>query len=332
MKVCWFRRSIELCLILATVGFASAAEKKSYLLAYISDSANASPAYWVAKDKGIFKKHGLDIELIYISGSTRGIQSLIAGDVAFVGAVGTSALYGKLAGGDVAIVNSLTNTLPYYIIGKPEIRSPEDIKGRSAAIHIPGTAADFALRLALKQLKLTLKDINAVTVGSGSTRVTAVTSGQLDWTVGQEAERLMGEKGGLKVILDMAKLKIPFQLTCTVTSGKLIRENPDTVQRLVRAMAETVHYYKNNRDEVLKVLHKYTRGQDRTVLEKSYAAYRDLLVDDTHPTIEGLRNILDIQSQIDAKAAKTKPEDILDLRFVDDLKSSGFLAQLGVKS
>jgi len=301
------------------------------LLAYISDSANASPAYWVAKDNGIFKKHGLDIELIYISGSTRGIQSLIAGDVAFVGAVGTAALYGKLAGGDVVIVNSLTNTLPYYIIGKPDIKSPEDLKGRSAAIHIPGTAADFALRLALKQLKLTLKDVNAVTIGTGSNRVNAVTSGQLDWTVGQEAERLMGEKGGLKVILDMAKLKIPFQLTCTVTSRKLIRENPDKVQRLVHAMAETVQYYKNNKDEVIKVLQKYTRGQDRTVLEKSYTAYRDLLVDDTRPTTEGLRNILDIQSQIDPKAAKTKPEDILDLRFVDDLKSSGFLAQLGVK-
>lgn len=311
---------------------AHGAERKPSLLAYISDSANASPAYWVAKERGIFRKHGLDIELIYISGSTRGVQSLIAGDVAFVGAVGTSALYGKLAGGDVAIVNSLTNTLPYYIIGRPDIRSPEDLRGRSAAIHIPGTAADFALRLALKQLKITLGDIKAVTVGSGSARVTAVTSGQLEWTVGQEAERLMGEKGGLKVILDMAKLKIPFQLTCTVTSRKLIRENPDMVQRLVRAMAETVHYYKNNKEEVLKVLHKYTRGQDRSVLEKSYAAYRELLVDDTYPTIEGLRNILDIQAEIEPKAAKAKPEDILDLRFVDDLKKSGFLAQLGVKS
>jgi NitT/TauT family transport system substrate-binding protein len=308
------------------------ADKKSYLLAYISDSANASPAYWVAKERGIFKKHGLDIELIYISGSTRGIQSLIAGDVAFVGAVGTSALYGKLAGGDIAIVDSLTNTLPYYIIGKPEIKSPEDIKGRSAAIHIPGTAADFALRLALKQLKLTLNDIKAVTIGTGTARVLAVTSGQLDFTVGQEAERVRAEQGGLKVILDMAKMKIPFQLTCTVTSRKMIRENPETVQRLVRAMAETVHYYKQNKSDVIKVLQKYTRGQDIAVLEKAYAAYRDLLVDDTYPTMDGLRSILEIQSEFDPKAAKAKPEDILDLRFVDDLKKSGFLAQLGVKS
>jgi NitT/TauT family transport system substrate-binding protein len=308
------------------------AQGKNNLLAYISDSANASPAYWVAKERGIFKKHGLDIELIYISGSTRGIQSLIAGDVAFVGAVGTSAIYGKLAGGDIAIVNSLTNTLPYYIIGKPDIKSPEDIKGRSAAIHIPGTAADFALRLALKQLKLTLNDIKAVTIGTGTARVLAVTSGQLDFTVGQEAERVRAEQGGLKVILDMAKMKIPFQLTCTVTSRRIIRDNPDTVQRLVRAMAETVHYYKRNQAEVIKVLQKYTRGQDIAVLNKAYEAYRDLLVDDTYPTIEGLKSILDIQADIDPKAAKAKPEDVLDLRFVEDLKKSGFLAQLGTKS
>jgi NitT/TauT family transport system substrate-binding protein len=327
-----FRRIVPLllfCLIMVSRG---SAEGKPYLLAYISDSANASPAYWVAKEKGIFKKHGLDIELIYISGSTRGIQSLIAGEVAFVGGVGTSAVNGKLAGGDVAIVDSLTNTLPYYIIGKPEIKSAEDIRGRSAAIHIPGTAADFALRLALKQLKLTLNDIKAVTIGTGTARVLAVTSGQLDFTVGQEAERIKGEQGGLKVILDMAKLKIPFQLTCTVTSRKMIRENPEVVTHVVRAMAETVHYYKQNQPEVIKVLQKYTRGQDRAVLEKAYAAYRDLLVDDTYPTMEGLRNILEIQAEIDPKAAKAKAEDFVDLRFVDELKRSGFLARLSGKN
>ena len=82
------------------------------------------------------------------------------------------------------------------------------------------------------------------------------------------------------------------------------------------------------KDEVLTVLHKYTRGHDRTVLEKSYAAYRHLLVDDTYPTLEGLRNILEIQADIEPKAANAKPEDILDLRFVDDLKRSGFWRSL----
>jgi len=96
------------------------------------------------------------------------VQTLIAGDFACVGAVATLALYGKLAGSDVAIVTSLTNTRRCYIIGKRYIGSPEDLRGRSAAIYIPGTAADFALRLAFKRLKMTLRDIKPITVGRGS--------------------------------------------------------------------------------------------------------------------------------------------------------------------
>ena len=205
---------VFLVLLALVIGTARAVEAKNYL-AYISDSPSSSAAYWIAKEAGIFKKNGLDIELIYISGSTRGVQSLIAGDVTFADAVGTSAINGKLAGGDFAIISSLSNSLPYYIIGKPEIKSPIDLKGRSAAAHIPGTAADFALRLALKKVGLSLKDIKAVTVGGGPARIAAVLSGQLDFTVGPEGERIRGEAGGLKVIVDMAKLNIPFQFTCT---------------------------------------------------------------------------------------------------------------------
>ncbi|HEU4344432.1 MAG TPA: ABC transporter substrate-binding protein, partial [Candidatus Binatia bacterium] len=87
---------------------------------------------------------------------------------------------------------------PYYIFGKPEIKSPEDLKGRSAAMHIPGTAADFALRLALKRVGLSLKDVKGVTVGGGPARVAAVASGQLDFTVGTEGEKIRGETLGLK--------------------------------------------------------------------------------------------------------------------------------------
>nr|NIM06977.1 ABC transporter substrate-binding protein [Armatimonadota bacterium]NIM24660.1 ABC transporter substrate-binding protein [Armatimonadota bacterium]NIM68539.1 ABC transporter substrate-binding protein [Armatimonadota bacterium]NIN06733.1 ABC transporter substrate-binding protein [Armatimonadota bacterium]NIO98458.1 ABC transporter substrate-binding protein [Armatimonadota bacterium] len=185
---------------------------------YISDSPSASVIYWIAKEAGIFKKHGLDVELIFINGSTRGIQSLVSGDVPFTSAVGTAAINGRLAGADIAIFNSLINTLPYYIFGKPEIKSPEDLRGRSAAMHIPGTSADFALRLALKGVGLSLKDIKGVTVGGGPARVAAVVSGQLDFTVGPESEKIRGEQAGLKVVIDMAKLNIPFQFTCSVAT------------------------------------------------------------------------------------------------------------------
>ncbi len=316
--------ALFLSLLLASADRAAA---KSYL-AYISDSPTSTAAYWVAKDSGILSKYGLDLELVLISGSTRGIQSLIAGDVSFVGAIGTAVINGRLAGGDVVIVDGLTNTLPYYIMGKPAIKSPENLKGKTAGVHIPGTSADFALRLALKRAGLSYKDIKAVTVGGSSARIMAVMNGQLDFTIVQDAEKIRGEQAGLKVIMDMAKLNIPFQLTCTATSGKMIRENIEAVRSIVKAMAETVHYYKTRKEDVIKIMQKYTRGHSRQILEEIYVAYSNLLVEDTYPTVEGLRNTLEIQASFDPRALKAQVGDLVDLRFVDELKKTGFLNKL----
>ena len=305
----------------------SGAEAKTYI-AYISDSPSGSVVYWVAKDAGIFKKHGLDLELVFINGSVRGIQSLLAGDLGYTGAVGTAAINARLAGGDVAIIQSQMNTLPYFIIGNPNIKSPEELKGRSAAVHIPGTSADFALRLALMRVGIGYKDIKAVTVGGGPARMTAVTTGQLDFTVVTEPEKIQGEKLGLKVILDMAKLNVPFQFNCVVSTRKRIRESPDEVRRVVWAMAEAIHFYKTHKEQAIKITEKYTRGLNRSVLEGAYAANRELLVEDTFPTLEGLKNTLEIQATLDPKAAKAKVEDFVDLRFVEEIKKSGFINQL----
>lgn len=143
------------------------------LAAYISDSPSSSVPMWIAKETGLFKKYGLDMDLVFIDSSTRGIQALLAGDLSFTEAVGTSAINGKMAGGNIAIVNGLVNTLPYYIVGSPAIKSPEDLKGRTAAVHIPGTAADFALRLALKRVGIPYNQIKAITVGGGPARIMA---------------------------------------------------------------------------------------------------------------------------------------------------------------
>ena len=297
-------------------------------LAYISDSPSSSVPFWVAKDAGLFKKHGLDIDMLFINGSTRGIQSLIGGDLNFTGAVGTSAINGRLAGGDIFIVNSLVNTLPYYIVGKPEIKSPEELKGRSAATHIPGTSADFALRLALKRFGIPYEQIKAVMVGGSPARVAAVMNGQLDFTVVTEPGKIEAERAGLKVIMDMAKLDIPFQFTCTVTTGRMIREQPEKVMGFVKAMAEAVHFYKNHKEEVIKIMEKYTRGQQRPVLEGAYAAYDELLVRDTYPTLEGLKSTLEVQASFDPKAVDAQVKDLVNLRFVNELKKSGFIARL----
>ena len=321
-------RLLMVALVLVMVLGSTRRTEAKFYTAYISDGPDTSIAYWLAKEVGLFKKNGLDMELIFIDGSSRGVQSLIAGDLSFTDAVGTSAINGRLAGGDVAIVSSLVNTLPYYIIGKPTIKSPEDLRGKTAAVHIPGTSADFAMRLALKGVGLSYKDIQAVTVGGAPARNAAVITGRVDFTVATDSGKLEGEKAGLKTIIDMAKLKIPFQFSCTVTTGKIIRLNPDVVRSMVKALAEAVHYYKTQKEDAIRIMQKYTRGQNRAALEGTYTAYKELLVEDGYPTLEGLKNTLEIQASFDPKAAKAKVEDFVDLRFVDELKKTGFIDAL----
>lgn len=130
------------------------------------------------------------------------------------------------------------------------------------------------------------------------------------------------------MILDMAKLNIPFQFTCTVTTRSMIRENPEAVQRMANALAEAIHYYKNHKPEVIKIMQKYTRGQSRSILEGAYDAYQELFVEDTYPTLEGLRNTLEVQASWDPKAARAKADNFVDLRFVNELRSSGFVKRL----
>jgi NitT/TauT family transport system substrate-binding protein len=316
-----------LALLVSAIAGARPAHAKSYI-AYISDSSNSSVVYWIAKEVGIFKKHGLDLDTIFIDGSVRGIQSLIAGDLGYSGAVGTAVINANLAGADVAIVQSQMNTLPYFIIGNAKIKSPEDLRGKTAAVHIPGTSADFAMRLALTKAGIPYKDIKAVTLGGAPARLGATINGQTDFTIVSEGEKLHGEKNGLKVIIDMAKLKVPFQFNCSVATRKKIKENPDEVRRVVWALAEAGHYFKTHKDESIKVMQKYTRGLDRAVLEGAYAANYEFLVEDTYPTLEGLKQTLDIQALTDPRAGKAKAEDFVELRFVNELKKSSFLDKL----
>ena len=306
---------------------ATSVHAKSYI-AYISDSTSSSVVYWVAKEAGIFRKHGLDLDTIFIDGSVRGIQSLVAGDLGYSGAVGTAVINAKLAGADVAIIQSQVNTLPYFIVGNSNIKSPEDLKGRTAAVHIPGTAADFAIRLALSKAGIAYKDIKAVTIGGAPARLSATMNGHTDFTIVSEGEKNQAERSGLKVIIDMAKLRVPFQFNCSVATRKRIRENPDEVRRLVWSLAEAGWYYKTHKEESIKIAQKYTRGVNRAVLDAAYAANVEFLVEDTYPTLEGLRQTLEIQALTDPRATKAKPEDFVELRFVDEMKKAGFVDKL----
>ncbi len=184
------------------------------------------------------------------------------------------------------------------------------------------------MRLALRKFGIDYKDIQAVMVGGAPARVAAVINGQTDFTMVTEPGKIQAEKAGMKLVIDMARLKIPFQFTCTVATGKLIQEQPKVVESMAKAVAEAVQYFKFNKNESIQIMAKYTRGAKPNVLEGSWIAYKELLEEDTQPTLEGLNDTLAVQATWDSKAAKAKAEDFVDLRFVNNLKRSGFIDKL----
>ena len=196
---------------------------------------------------------------------------------------------------------------------KVECHHVRDLALREAEDPEIFTAGDFVLRLALKRVGIAYQDIKAIMVGGAPGRFAALKTGNVDFTVVTESGKIDAETSGFKVVIDMAKLNVPFQFACTATTGKIIRQNPDRVRRMVRSLAGAVHYFKTHKDESIKIMQRYTLGQSRAVLEGSYSAYRDLLVEDLYPTMEGIRNTLEVQASFDA--TKAKAEDFVDLRF-----------------
>src|SRR5678816_4287845 len=140
-------------LIFSTTTYLDAADKIN--TSYISTSPGSSTVIQVAKDARIFDKHGLDPTVIFISGSVRGIQAILAGEIPIGEGGGPGLASARLAGGDVVAIAGNVNVLPYYLVSQPSIKKPEDLRGKIGGNHIAGTTAEFALKVGLKTVSYT---------------------------------------------------------------------------------------------------------------------------------------------------------------------------------
>src|SRR5438874_11013733 len=216
---------------------------------YISTAPDSSTVIQVAKEARIFDKHGFDATVIFISGSVRGIQAILAGEIPIGEGGGPGLTSARLAGGDVVAIAGNVNVLPYYLVAHPSIKRAEDLKGKIGGNHIAGTTAEFAMKVGLKKIGIDpLKDVNLRVIGGSIERMVALQKGIVNFTVVTEAGNAMAEKLGYPTVVDMVALKIPFPQNGIYTSTKLIRDNPDFIRRYMRAYVEAIHYYKRSEE------------------------------------------------------------------------------------
>lgn len=325
-------RLLALAALLCLLGAQRAAAADRINTSYISTTPGSSSVLWVAKDAKIFDKHGIDATVIFISGSVRGIQSILAGEIAIGEGGGPGLASARLAGGDVIAIAGNVNVLPYYLVSQPSIRKHEDLRGKIGGTHIAGTTAEFALKVALKRLGIDpLKDVNLRVIGGAIERMVALQKGIVNFTVVTEAGKSMAERLGYPTVVDMVALKIPFPQNGIYTSTKLIRENPDFVRRYLRAYVEAIHYYKRNKEETIKIMRKYSRLEDRKILEEAWDWHSKFMPDAPYPPAEGYQLVLQDIAERNPKAAQANVKDYIDTRFIKEIEDSGFIKSLGKK-
>ena len=305
----------------------SAADKIN--TSYISTTPGSSGVIWIAKDTHIFDKHGLDATVIFISGSVRGVQAILAGEIPVGEGGGPGLASARLAGGDVVAIAGNVNVLPYYLVSNPSIKKTEDLRGKIGGTHIAGTTAEFALKVGLKKIGLEPnKDVPLRVIGGSTERMIALQKGIVQFTVVTEAGKATAEKLGYPTVVDMASLQIPFPQNGVYTSTKLIRDNPDLVRRYLRAYVEAIHYFKTRKEETIKIMRKYSRLDDRKVLEEAWDWHARFFPEAPYPPAEGYQLILQDMAATNPKAAQANVKDYLDSRFIKELEDSGFIKGL----
>lgn len=324
------RRSTRIAIILIlAIAAASASADERLNLAYISPNASSSSVLWVAKEAGIYKKHGLDVNVLYIEGTPKALMSLFADELQLVAGTGPAVVNAKLRGADATMVMGFEVFLPYYLVAVPSVKSIEDLKGKTGANHSAATSADFAMRLGLRSVGLDPdKDVNLRAVGATNLRVLTMKQNQTQFTVVSVTEREEIEKLGFKILVDLAAKRIPYPHAGLITSEKMLREKRDAMLRFGRAAVESIHYFKTHKPETIAVLKKYVRT-DPTTLETAYSYLKGAIPDLPYPTVEGMKTYISEAGRTQPAVAKADPASFVDTSLVKAVEDEGFLKRLG---
>lgn len=324
--------AVALCLlVVARPGRAADAPVK-FLFAYGGVSASAVPL-WVAKEQGIFRKYGLEPQLVFIIAG-RAAQAMVAGEVNIESNGANHVANAVTSGADMTMLLSWEHKLNYLLVSRPTIKRGEELKGRKIAIGTPAGTASLATYVALDHLGLNPKrdNITLLGVGGNPERLSALLAGGVDATsLGPEIAEA-ATKQGHAVLLDLAKENVPFQSSGLVTTKKFLRANPQLVEKVGKALVEAIAFMQNpkNKQPVIDSYAKNLRIDKPDRLERAYQNMVSNLPRKPCPTAQGVIAVLKIMAQygLNPKAADLKPEEVIDLSFCKRLDESGFLERL----
>jgi NitT/TauT family transport system substrate-binding protein len=288
-----------------------------------------SGVLFVAKDAGIFQKHGLDAEVVGVRSGPVGMSALAAGETQFHGGSATGASIGAMASGlDLVFIAGLINKLDGSFVVTPNIKTPADLKGKRLGVQSIGGGGWMFTLLALDHWGLNPERDNIQFRVIGDQAVTAqalATGGIIDgaylgYTFGAHLERQ-----GFRVLADLLKLGIPFQGLGIMGRRSFVDRSPDVAERALRAMVETIRFINvpENKAAVIKSLVRWLRLSKAEDAEPGYEMMKVLFDRRIYPNVDGLRNVLRLLGRTNEQIRRLKVEDMVDDRIVRKLEKEG---------
>lgn len=302
---------------------------KKAVIAYSAISPSQIPA-WMAHEAGLFRKYGLDVQLIFVESGSRTVQTLVSGDVVAAQVAGSSVIQSNLQGSGVVMIAGFLNTMDYKFIVSRDITRPDQLKGKTVAVSRIGSSSDFATRYALEKYGLTPdKDVAILQIGSQPARFSALETGKIHGVMIAIPLTAKATKMGFNTLADLQMLGLEYQHTGLAVSQNLMKTQPDLVRNVLKAFVEAIHFMKTHRKEAVAVLAKYLKTDDAEALEEAYdSTVQALIPEKPYPTIKGIQIMLREMGAKDPAAKSARPEQFVDTSFLRELDNAAFIDRL----
>ncbi len=301
----------------------------------LSAVSATSGSLWVAEEKGIFKKHGIESEVIIIGGgAARVVSSLIAGDIPFATGGGDAVIRAALKGADVVSVASPLTKGLQRVMTRPDLKGPEDLRGKKIGITRFGSASHLALQLVLRRWGMRPEEVRILQVGSSPAMLASLDKGGIDAAVLTMPSFFVAEERGYRVLADLGDMDIYYLQNTLDTTRSYVRKYRDQALRFIKANVEGIAYFKKHKRESLEVLQKKLRiqsEQERELryLESSYNLLASKYYNEVpYPSTKAIESSLDFLAAEDPKARGVDPKSFMDESLIRELEASGFIRAL----
>ncbi len=288
---------------------------------------------WIAQEAGLFRKYDLDFQLVYVASSGMVTAAMLGGDadMSLTGGVGNVRAYVQGAT-DLVFVAGVKNVMTQSIVARPEFKRPEDLKGKKIGVSRIGSNTHYFTIQALRRSGMEpSRDFSFIQTGGDPETLAALIGGGIDAATMTAPTDSMAIAQGYRYVVYGPDLRIPYVATTFVTLRSVIAKRPQVVGGFLRAMAEAAKILHTDKEFTYKVLGKQLRVSDRKVLDSAYNAEIKALEQRMVIKPEALQAILDEVAQVDPRAKKVKPQDLMDMRYVEEMEKSGFMDSLWSK-